>query len=148
MVPLETARKVLRFVGVLSSGEYELSKIPTIRAEIRTVPDPLWSLLIGMGSNKTVIVTGTSRGIGAAVVQAFLDRGYKVVARARSVSKAGFAPSPKLSLVDGDIGHAATTEKVSQTAISEFGSIDHLVNNAGIFPSREPHRGAFRRGFR
>jgi NAD(P)-dependent dehydrogenase (short-subunit alcohol dehydrogenase family) len=45
-----------------------------------------------MASNKTVIVTGASQGIGAAVVQAFLGRGYNVVATSRSVSKAGFAP--------------------------------------------------------
>jgi NAD(P)-dependent dehydrogenase (short-subunit alcohol dehydrogenase family) len=83
-----------------------------------------------------VIVTGASQGIGAAVVQAFLDRGYNVVATSRSVSKAGFAPSPNLVLVDGDIGQAATAEKVAHTAISKFGSIDHLVNNAGIFSSK------------
>ena len=45
-----------------------------------------------MASNKTVIVTGASQGIGAAVVQAFLGRGYNVVATSRSVSKAGFPP--------------------------------------------------------
>jgi NAD(P)-dependent dehydrogenase (short-subunit alcohol dehydrogenase family) len=89
-----------------------------------------------MASNKTVIVTGASQGIGAAVVQAFLDRGYNVVATSRSVSKAGFAPSPNLTLVDGDIGQPATAEKVALTAISKFGSIDHLVNNAGIFPTK------------
>jgi NAD(P)-dependent dehydrogenase (short-subunit alcohol dehydrogenase family) len=83
-----------------------------------------------------VIVTGASQGIGAAVVQAFLDRGYNVVATSRSVSKAGFAPSPNLALVDGDIGQAATAEKVAQTAISKFGSIDHVVNNAGIFVAK------------
>ena len=86
-----------------------------------------------MASKKTVIVTGASQGIGATAVQAFLDRGYNVVATSRSVSKAGFAPSPNLALVDGDIGQATTAEKVTQTAISKFGSIDHLVNNAGIF---------------
>jgi NAD(P)-dependent dehydrogenase (short-subunit alcohol dehydrogenase family) len=55
-----------------------------------------------MASNKTVIVTGASQSIGAAVVQAFLDRGYNVVATSLSVSKAGFVHSPNLALVDGD----------------------------------------------
>ena len=86
-----------------------------------------------MASKKTVIVTGASQGIGAAVVQALLDRSYNVVATSRSGSKAGFTPSPNLALVDGDIGQAATAEKVAQTAISKFGSIDHVINNAGIF---------------
>ncbi len=86
-----------------------------------------------MASNKTVIITGASQGIGAAVVHAFLDRGYDVVATSRSVSTAGFAPSPNLALVDGDISQATTAENVAQTAISTFGSIDHVVNNAGIF---------------
>ena len=39
-------------------------------------------------------------------------------------------------LVDGDIGLAATAEKVTQTAIDRFGSIDHVVNNAGIFSAK------------
>jgi NAD(P)-dependent dehydrogenase (short-subunit alcohol dehydrogenase family) len=86
-----------------------------------------------MASKKTVIVTGASQGIGAAVVEAFLDRGYNVVATSRGMTKAGFAPSSTLALVDGDIGHAATAEKVAKAAISQFGSIDHLVNNAGIY---------------
>jgi NAD(P)-dependent dehydrogenase (short-subunit alcohol dehydrogenase family) len=89
-----------------------------------------------MASKKTVIVTGASQGIGAAVVQAFLDRGYNVVATSRSMSKAGFAASPNLALVDGDIGQAATAEKVAKTAIDKFGSIDHVVNNAGIFSAK------------
>jgi NAD(P)-dependent dehydrogenase (short-subunit alcohol dehydrogenase family) len=89
-----------------------------------------------MAGEKTVIGTGASQGIGAAVVQDFLDRGYNVVATSRSVSKAGFAPSPHLALVDRGIGHAATAEKVAQTAVSEFGTIDHVVNNAGVFPSK------------
>jgi NAD(P)-dependent dehydrogenase (short-subunit alcohol dehydrogenase family) len=89
-----------------------------------------------MASRRTVIVTGASQGIGAAVVQAFLDRSYNVVATSRSVSKAGFAPSPNFALLDGDIGQAATAEKVAQTAIAKFGSIDHVVNNAGIFVAK------------
>ncbi len=89
-----------------------------------------------MEKKKTVIVTGASQGIGAAIVQAFLNRGYNVVATSRSVSKAGFKPSPNLALVDGDIGQAATAEKVAKTAIEKFGSIDHVVNNAGIFAAK------------
>jgi NAD(P)-dependent dehydrogenase (short-subunit alcohol dehydrogenase family) len=89
-----------------------------------------------MANKSTAIVTGASQGIGAAVVQAFLDRGYNVLATSRNVSKAGFAPSPHLSLVDGDIGQAATAEQVAQTAIGMFGSIDHVVNNAGIFAAK------------
>jgi NAD(P)-dependent dehydrogenase (short-subunit alcohol dehydrogenase family) len=86
-----------------------------------------------MAVRKTVIVTGASQGIGAAIVQAFLDRGYNVAATSRSVSKAGFAPTRNLALVDGDIGLVETAERVAQAAIDTFGSIDHVVNNAGIF---------------
>jgi NAD(P)-dependent dehydrogenase (short-subunit alcohol dehydrogenase family) len=86
-----------------------------------------------MAGKKTVIVTGASQGIGAAVTHAFLDRGYNVVATSRSMSNAGFAPSPSLALVDGDIGLPATAEKIAQTAMAKFGSIDHVVNCAGIF---------------
>src|SRR5216684_4304502 len=86
-----------------------------------------------MAGKRTAIVTGASQGIGAAVVQAFLDRGYDVVATSRGISKANFAPSPHLALVDGDIGQAATANNVAQTAIGKFGSINHVVNNAGIF---------------
>jgi NAD(P)-dependent dehydrogenase (short-subunit alcohol dehydrogenase family) len=89
-----------------------------------------------MGRSETVIVTGASQGIGAAVTQAFLDRGYNVVATSRNISRAGFAPSPHLALVDGDIGEPATAKKVAQTAIDTFGSIDHVVNNAGIFSAK------------
>ena len=86
------------------------------------------------GDSKTVIVTGASQGIGAGVVSAFLEKGYKVVANSRSITKkGGFAPSNKLELVDGDIGDAATAAKIAETAIDRFGSIDVLVNNAGIF---------------
>jgi NAD(P)-dependent dehydrogenase (short-subunit alcohol dehydrogenase family) len=89
-----------------------------------------------MAGKKTVIVTGASQGIGATAVHAFLDRGYNVVATSRNFSGADFAASPNLAFVDGDIGQEATAEKITKTAISKFGSIDHVVNNAGIFSSR------------
>ena len=86
-----------------------------------------------LANKQTVIVTGASQGIGAAIVQSFLDHDYQVVATSRSVTKARLVPSPNLALVDGDIGKEATAEKVTETALAKFGSIDHVVNNAGIF---------------
>jgi len=86
-----------------------------------------------MSNKGTVIVTGGSQGIGAGVVHAFLDRGYAVVATSRNVTKASLPSSPHLALIDGDIGQSSTAEEIVQTAISKFGSIDHVVNNAGIF---------------
>lgn len=84
--------------------------------------------------SKTVIVTGASRGIGAGLVKTFLERGYSVVATSRDMTKSGaFTPSNKLALVDGDIGDAAAADKIAHAATSKFGSIDALVNNAGIF---------------
>jgi NAD(P)-dependent dehydrogenase (short-subunit alcohol dehydrogenase family) len=87
-----------------------------------------------MAGKGTVIVTGASQGIGAAVVQAFLDRGYDVVATSRGISKANFAPSPHLALVDGDIGQAATADNVAQTAIGKFGSINPMAASEGDSP--------------
>ncbi len=85
-------------------------------------------------TQKTVIVTGASQGIGAAVVKAFLERGYNVVGTSRSATKsAELKASDKLVLVDGDIGQATTAQKVVDAAIQKFGSIDAVVNNAGIF---------------
>src|ERR1700733_2276526 len=89
-----------------------------------------------MGNAKTVIVTGASQGIGAAIAHAFLDRGYNVVASSRSMTKSGFTPSSNLALVDGDIADASTAERVAEAALSKFGSIDHLVNNAGIYAAK------------
>ena len=83
---------------------------------------------------KTVIVTGASQGIGAGVTQSFLERGYNVVANSRNIKKSrAFVESDHLALVDGDIGQGAIASKIVETAVQKFGSIDALVNNAGIF---------------
>ena len=85
-------------------------------------------------TQKTAIVTGASQGIGAGLVKAFLDRGYNVVANSRNITKSGaFEASDKLALVDGSIAEAATAAKIAEVAKTKFGSIDALVNNAGIF---------------
>jgi NAD(P)-dependent dehydrogenase (short-subunit alcohol dehydrogenase family) len=90
-----------------------------------------------VNESRTVIVTGASQGIGAALVKTFLERGYSVVANSRNMTKSGaFVPSDKLALVDGDIGQIATAAKITETATSKFRSIDALINNAGIFFSK------------
>ena len=83
---------------------------------------------------KTAIVTGASRGIGAGLVEAFLKRGYSVVANSRNITKANpFAVAANVALVDGDIGHPDTAALIVNTAIARFGRIDMLINNAGVF---------------
>jgi len=85
-----------------------------------------------MSDKKTAIVTGAQQGIGAGLVEGFLNRGYSVVGT--SVNATGsFTASPALVLVDGDIGKQETAAKTVDAAIKHFGTIDVLVNNAGIF---------------
>jgi NAD(P)-dependent dehydrogenase (short-subunit alcohol dehydrogenase family) len=84
--------------------------------------------------HKTVIVTGASQGIGAAVVKVFLDRSYNVVGTSRNIEKKNELPRvDNLAVVGGDIGQGATAARVLETAVKRFGRIDALVNNAGIF---------------
>jgi NAD(P)-dependent dehydrogenase (short-subunit alcohol dehydrogenase family) len=83
---------------------------------------------------KTAIVTGASQGIGAGIVQGFVERGFNVVANSRKVTQSTeVAASDRVALVDGHIGDPATAAKIVETALSRFQSIDALVNNAGIF---------------
>src|SRR5690242_9614773 len=85
-----------------------------------------------MADKKTAIVTGASRGIGAGLVEAFLTEGYNVVGTSRHVSEV-LTASPRLVLVDGDIGKQETAVNTVEAAIKHFGTIDVLVNNAGIY---------------
>jgi NAD(P)-dependent dehydrogenase (short-subunit alcohol dehydrogenase family) len=88
-----------------------------------------------MPDKQTAIVTGASRGIGAGLVEAFLKEGYNVVATSRHVSQS-LTASPSLVLVDGDIGKPETAAKTVEAAIKHFGTIDVLVNDAGIFRAK------------
>ena len=63
-----------------------------------------------------------------------MKRGYSVVANSRNITKTNpFPASANLALVDGDIGDPKTAAKIAETAVSRFGRIDVLINNAGIF---------------
>ena len=88
-----------------------------------------------MSDKKTAIVTGASGGIGAGLVEAFLKEGYNVVATSLNVSQL-LTPSSSLVLVDGDIGKQETAVKAVEAAIDHFGTIDVLVNTAGIFRTK------------
>ena len=87
-----------------------------------------------MQTGKTVLITGASQGIGAGLANAFLERGYNVVATSRRVSQTNeIMASDRLVRVDGDIADPATSQRVVEAALSRFGTIDALVNNAGVF---------------
>ena len=63
-------------------------------------------------TQKTAIVTGASQGIGAGLVEAFLKRGYSIVANALNITKANpFPACANLALVDGDIGDPNTPKR-------------------------------------
>jgi NAD(P)-dependent dehydrogenase (short-subunit alcohol dehydrogenase family) len=81
-------------------------------------------------SRKVAVVTGASQGMGAAFVDAFLERGYRVVATSRSIKPSA---NPDVLTVAGDIGDPATGPRVIEEALKRFGRIDTLVNNAGVF---------------
>jgi len=85
-----------------------------------------------MSGKRTAIITGASGGIGAGLVEGFLGEGYKVVATSRQATRK-LTATGGLVLVDGDIGEQQTAAQVVEAAINNFGTIDVLVNNAGIF---------------
>ena len=86
------------------------------------------------GPRKTAIVTGASQGIGAGIVNGFIERGFNVVANSRKVTQSTeVVASDHVALVDGHIGELATAARIVETALSRYKSIDALVNNAGVF---------------
>lgn len=88
-------------------------------------------------AQNTAIITGASQGIGAGLVEAFLKRGDRVVANSRKIATVNpFPASPDLALVAGDIGDPGTAARIMDTAVSRFGQVNVLVNNAGIYFSK------------
>jgi NAD(P)-dependent dehydrogenase (short-subunit alcohol dehydrogenase family) len=86
------------------------------------------------GRPKVAIVTGASSGIGLEMVKRLIEKGYRVVANSRKITSAMTLHSTDdLKLVDGDIGIEETAKHVVRTAIQNFGTVDLLVNNAGVF---------------
>lgn len=92
-----------------------------------------------MFTNKTIIITGASSGMGKAIAQALLDAGANVVINARSQEKleafvtANAENSSRIQIVTGDIALKETSTTLAKVALEAFGKIDVLINNAGIF---------------
>ncbi|MBT5469034.1 MAG: SDR family oxidoreductase [Nitrospina sp.] len=90
---------------------------------------------------KTVLVTGASSGIGLDIARGFLEKGFNVVLNARdeerlSIAKKTLGDEKRTANVVGDIGDPETGEKMVRAAVDRFGSVDVLVNNAGIFGAK------------
>ena len=81
-------------------------------------------------SQKVVVVTGASQGIGAETVKAFRKLDYRIVATARSIKP---SEDPNIVTVAGDIADPATARRVIAEGVARFGRIDTLINNAGVF---------------
>jgi NAD(P)-dependent dehydrogenase (short-subunit alcohol dehydrogenase family) len=81
-------------------------------------------------SQKVVVITGASQGIGAEVVKAFRKLDYRIVATSRSIKP---SEDPNILTVAGDLGDPATAQRVMSEGVAKFGRIDTLVNNAGIY---------------
>jgi len=81
-------------------------------------------------TDRVAIITGASRGIGAGLVEAYCKIGYRVIANSRTI---GESSQPEIVSVAGDIADPTTAERLVETAVSRFGRIDTLINNAGAF---------------
>lgn len=90
---------------------------------------------------QTVIVTGASSGIGLEVARYFLERGDNVVINSQTESKLKdiyneLGAGENLEMIAGDISKKSTGEALAKIALEKFGSIDVLVNNAGIYDNK------------
>jgi NAD(P)-dependent dehydrogenase (short-subunit alcohol dehydrogenase family) len=97
--------------------------------EISLTPAKQQEIAMGI-EQKVAVITGASQGIGAALVKAYRDRNYRVVATARSIKPSN---DEDVLAVAGDIADWGTAERVIKEGVAWFGRIDTLVNNAGIF---------------
>lgn len=81
---------------------------------------------------KTVFITGTSTGIGKETANYFAQEGWNVAATMRNIANApDFFTNPNIRLYELDVTSEGSVKKAISSAISDFGKIDVIVNNAG-----------------
>jgi NAD(P)-dependent dehydrogenase (short-subunit alcohol dehydrogenase family) len=81
---------------------------------------------------KTLLITGSSTGIGHATAKRFADNGWNVVATMRNVSAAGgLAGRDNVLLNRLDVTDPASIDQAIRAAIERFGKLDAVINNAG-----------------
>lgn len=96
-----------------------------------------------MKTNKIALVTGGTRGIGAAIAIALKDAGYKVAANyaSRDETANAFKAEHGIDVFKWNIGDfEACAAGVKQVELALGGSVDVLVNNAGITRDRAMHK--------
>ena len=89
----------------------------------------------------TIIVTGASSGIGKEIARHFLEMGDNVVINSSTAKKLEevyheLGGGKQLAMVAGNVYDKGTGEQLVATAMEKFGSVDVLVNNAGIFETK------------
>ena len=83
--------------------------------------------------NKTVIVTGAARGIGRAIADRFLGAGASVfVLDVDPPDEKGTGDSLQLTFCKGDVSDAGAVKTFMEQVLAQTGTIDVVVNNAGI----------------
>lgn len=82
-------------------------------------------------NNKVAIVTGASSGLGLAIASAFNREGASVV-YSDIQELEGFESSERAEFVTCDVSKAKEVEKLVESAVSRFGTLDIMVNNAGV----------------
>jgi meso-butanediol dehydrogenase / (S,S)-butanediol dehydrogenase / diacetyl reductase len=92
--------------------------------------------IAGRFAGKTVIITGSSTGIGEGIARRFHDEGANVVINARNAEKcAGVAASldaERTLVVAGDVSKSDFANEIVAKTVERFGGLDCLVNNAGV----------------
>lgn len=92
-------------------------------------------------NKQTIIITGSSTGIGKSIARLFLERGYNVVinsANSKNLENAyqELGVTDSLLMLPGDVSKAPVGSRLIDAAVARFGAVNVLVNNAGVFKSK------------